>query len=83
MAISPARMPLKSRPARSEIDIGGSRTPHAGDVTSSIAAENDMTGKIGGCRVEVSPSQVDAGADMTLKGEVSCSLAGDLRGRLS
>ncbi len=32
------------------------------------------------CSVEASPSEVDAGADMTLKGKVSCSPAGDLRG---
>jgi len=30
--------------------------------------------------VEASPSEVDAGADLTLKGKVSCSPAGDLRG---
>ena len=33
------------------------------------------------CSVEASPSEVDAGADMTLKGKVTCSLAGDLRGK--
>ena len=32
------------------------------------------------CSVEASPSEVDAGADLTLKGEVSCSPGGDLRG---
>ncbi len=46
-----------------------------------MAAENDMTRKISACSVEVSPSEVDAGADMTLKGKVSCSPAGDLRGK--
>ena len=38
------------------------------------------SGEGGVCSVEVSPSEVDAGADMTLKGKVSCSPAGDLRG---
>lgn len=33
------------------------------------------------CSVEASPSEVDAGAEMTLKGEVSCSPARDLRGQ--
>jgi len=33
------------------------------------------------CSVEVSPSEVDAGADMTLKGKVACSTAADLRGQ--
>ena len=46
-----------------------------------MAAENDMTRKISACSVEVSPSEVDAGADITLKGKVSCSPAGDLRGK--
>ena len=46
-----------------------------------MATENDMTRKISACSVEVSPSEVDAGADMTLKGKVSCSPAGDLRGK--
>ena len=46
-----------------------------------MAAENDMTRTIGECRVEVSPLEVDAGADMTLKGKVSCSPPGDLRGK--
>ena len=32
------------------------------------------------CSVEASPSEVDAGADLTLKGKVSCSPATDLRG---
>ena len=32
------------------------------------------------CSVEASPSEVDAGADMTLKGKVACSPARDLRG---
>ena len=47
-----------------------------------MAAENDMTRKISACSVEVSPSEVDAGADMTLKGKVSCSPARDLRGKI-
>ena len=46
----------------------------------SMATENDFTRKISACSVEVSPSEVDAGVDMTLKGKVSCSPAGDLRG---
>ena len=46
-----------------------------------MAAESDMTRTISACSVEVSPSEVDAGADMTLKGKVSCSPAGDLRGK--
>ena len=46
-----------------------------------MAAENDMTRKISACSVEVSPSDVDAGADMTLKGKVSCSPAEDLQGK--
>ncbi len=32
------------------------------------------------CSVEASPSEVDAGADLTLKGKVSCSPAADLCG---
>ena len=36
---------------------------------------------IGDPRVEVSPSEVDAGADTTLQGKVSCSPPGDLRGK--
>lgn len=32
------------------------------------------------CSAEVSPSEVDAGADMTLTGKVLCSPVGDLRG---
>ena len=46
-----------------------------------MAEDNDMTRKISACGVEVSPSEVDAGGDMTLKGKVSCSPAGDLRGK--
>ena len=45
-----------------------------------MAAENDVPREISACSVEVSPGEVDAGADMTLKGKVSCSPAGDLRG---
>ena len=46
-----------------------------------MASENDMTPTISVCRVDVSPSEVDAGADITLKGEVSCVPAQDLRGK--
>ena len=50
-----------------------------------MADDDDMTGKIrpctSACNVEASPSEVDAGADMTLRGKVSCSPAGDLRGK--
>ena len=81
MAISPARMPLERRSASSEIDIRWESDSHAGDVTVHCRAENDMTRTIGECGVEVSPSEVDAGANMTLKGKVSCSPAGDLRGK--
>ena len=45
-----------------------------------MAADNDMTRRLTACGVEVSPCEVDAGADMTLRGNVSCSPAGDLRG---
>ena len=45
-----------------------------------MAAENEMTRTVCVCSVEVSPSEVDAGADMTLKGKVACAPAGDLRG---
>jgi hypothetical protein len=40
-----------------------------------------MTRTISVCRVDVSPSEVDAGADITLKVEVSCSPARNLRGK--
>ena len=40
-----------------------------------------ISGEGGVCSVEVSPSEVDAGADMTLKGKVACSPAADLRGQ--
>ena len=40
-----------------------------------------MTCMTSACSVEASPSEVDAGADMTLKGKVACSPAGDLRGQ--
>ncbi len=33
------------------------------------------------CRIEVSPREVDAGGDLTLKGQVSLSSAGDLQGQ--
>ncbi len=46
-----------------------------------MADDDDMTGKISACSVEASPSEVDAGSDMTLRGKVSCSPAGDLRGK--
>ena len=50
-----------------------------------MAEDDDTTCKISpcssACSVEASPSEVDAGADMTLKGKVSCSPAGDLRGK--
>ncbi len=45
-----------------------------------MVADNDMTRGLTACSVEVSPGEVDAGADMTLKGKVSCAPAGDLRG---
>jgi hypothetical protein len=45
-----------------------------------MAEDNDMTRKIITCSIEASPSEVDAGADMTLKGKVSCFPAADLRG---
>ena len=49
-----------------------------------MAEDDDMTGKISACSsacsVEAAPSEVEAGADMTLKGKVSCSPATDLRG---
>ncbi len=46
-----------------------------------MAPEDDMTRKISALSCEVSPSEIDAGADMTLKGKVSASPAGDLRGK--
>ena len=45
-----------------------------------MAPEDDMTPKISVLSCEMSPGEVDAGADMTLKGKVSCSPAADLRG---
>jgi len=39
-----------------------------------------MTKRRTAFRVDVSPSTVDAGADMTLKVKVTCSPVGDLRG---
>ncbi len=39
-----------------------------------------MTRKISALSCEVSPREIDAGADMTLKGKVACSPATDLRG---
>jgi hypothetical protein len=46
-----------------------------------MTLKDDMTGKISALSCEVSPSEVDAGADITLKGTVSCSPARDLRGK--
>ena len=46
-----------------------------------MAPEDDLTRKISELSCEVSPSEVDAGADLTLKGKVSCSPAEDLRGK--
>ena len=45
-----------------------------------MVEDNDITCKISTCSVEASPREVDAGADITLKGKVSCSPAEDLRG---
>jgi len=45
-----------------------------------MAAKNDTTRTILDCRIEVSPNEVDAGADITLKGTVSCTPPEDLRG---
>ena len=45
-----------------------------------MAAENEMTREIR-VSVEVSPGEVDAGADMTMKAKVSCAPAEDLRGK--
>ena len=46
-----------------------------------MTPKDDTTVEISALSCEVSPGEVDAGADMTLKGTVSCSPAGDLRGR--
>ena len=45
-----------------------------------MATENGMTREIR-VSVEVSPREVDAGANMTMKGKVLCTPARDLRGR--
>ena len=45
-----------------------------------MTPRGDTTVEISALSCEVSPGEVDAGADMTLKGTVSCSPAGDLRG---
>ena len=45
-----------------------------------MAEDDDMTCEISVSSVEASPSEVDAGADLTLKGKVLCSPAVDLRG---
>ena len=42
---------------------------------------DDVSRTIGVCRIEVSPREVDAEGDLTLKGELSCSSADDLRGQ--
>ncbi len=44
-----------------------------------MAAADDVTREIA-CSVEVTPSEVDAGAELTLVGRASCSPAKDLRG---
>lgn len=46
-----------------------------------MAAEKNMTRNFGECSVELSTREVDAVADITLKGKVSCSPAADLRGK--
>ena len=46
-----------------------------------MAAEHDTTHVVCSCSVEVSPREVDAGGDLTLKGQVSLSSADDLRGQ--
>jgi hypothetical protein len=47
-----------------------------------MTPEDDMTPKISVLSCGMSPGEVDAGADMTLKGKVSCSPAADLRGTI-
>ena len=46
-----------------------------------MAPKDDLTHKISTFSCEVSPSEVDAGADLTLQGKVSYSPAKDLRGK--
>jgi hypothetical protein len=46
-----------------------------------MTPKDNTTVKINALSCEVSPGEVDAGADVTLKGTVSCSPPGDLRGR--
>jgi hypothetical protein len=46
-----------------------------------MAAANDVTRETA-CSVEVTPTEVDAGAELTLRGRASCSPAADLRGRI-
>ena len=46
-----------------------------------MTTKDETTVKISALTCEVSPEEVDAGADMTLMGTVSCSPARDLRGR--
>ena len=45
-----------------------------------MAAENEVTHMISVCRIEVSPREVDAGGDLTLRCQVSAS-ADDLGGQ--
>ena len=45
-----------------------------------MSGQRDPTRTIGACSVDISPGEVDAGADMTLTGKVVCCPAGDLRG---
>ena len=49
-------------------------------LSPHMAEENNPTHKDSACSVEVSPSEVDAGSDMTLKGKITHSPAKDLRG---
>lgn len=46
-----------------------------------MVAETDKTRETGVCSVEVSPGEVDAGADLTIKGRASCLPPEDFRGR--
>ena len=81
MAISPARMPPKNRPASSDVDFQLGSAPNPEHVIVHDHRKRFMTRTIEECSVEVSASEVDAGADMNLKGGVSCSPAEDLRGK--
>ena len=42
---------------------------------------DDVSRTTSACRIEVSPREVDAGGDLTLKGQVSLSSADDLQGQ--